>query len=673
MPPMPSPVIIIADNDFSGDCDGPMQMAMLFGSIDQGWGTALCVSDAINEVSAFAFATQMLYYGKYASVTLGRWTGSVHVADGLDRSYGDSSGTSIATNYPTPPGLAGSGIGIADAVGNMRLALSLASASSVVMFTGGPLSNYATLLQSGINHNGDGLPSGYSLVSAAVKLLVVMGGDYPNSAGLAGGAEYNFSNDTNSANYVASNWPTPIVFCGYTLGATFNVGALIQVNRPPDDITAYCLTTQVGPGGTRSSWDACAFLYALTGENYNGTNNFSLFGPGVNSVNGATGANSFSGGSSGATIANYGNVGQGVHYYLLQGTATTAQVTTAIDLLIASATSPSQPTPLFFAKINETSGTSIADSGSNASTHGSGTITGSTPPTFGDHYLDFTASTLGSNGQVAWTDANTTDLGFDATHPFTAVASMALVGGTEGNYATIFQRNRDGTVTGGDSSGLPPFWTIYTGAFNGGKVGLTLSDGSNFSQPLGPLANTSTWLTVAAGQDIVNNNVFMNWNTATTLGGANASPLLNTVGTGGGHLTIGNDGTPNEFTCHQIGNLRIYNTVLTRGQHSQCHFEPIEATVPTAGTTIQVVMPLYLRPPFTTSRGGWWVFVNGVRAGLAASAPSASGQTITLTMANVIHSGQTVTLAYYNGATVDSSSQRLQNFASFGVTNNSTA
>jgi len=135
----------------------------------------------------------------------------------------------------------------------------LAAATGLVDIVSiGLLNNLSDLLQSAA----DGISSltGLQLVAAKVNHLWVMGGLYSK------GAEHNF-NATSvgiaASSYVVSNWPTPITYLGYEVGATVLTGSTVSGLQPGD-----YLAQAMSDYGTfnRSSWDPMCGMVAIIGD-----------------------------------------------------------------------------------------------------------------------------------------------------------------------------------------------------------------------------------------------------------------------------------------------------------------------------------------------------------------------------------------------------------------------
>ena len=124
---------------------------------------------------------------------------------------------------------------------------------SVTIVTIGYLTNLRDLLISKADQYSP--LSGLELVDQKVRLLVTMGGDYPQ------GKEWNFIQDPEASKRAVENWPTKIIFVGYTLGLNILTGQTLQKAEESCPIRlAYQLHNNFSG---RPSWDQLAVLYAL--------------------------------------------------------------------------------------------------------------------------------------------------------------------------------------------------------------------------------------------------------------------------------------------------------------------------------------------------------------------------------------------------------------------------
>src|SRR5262249_29546666 len=104
-----------------------------------------------------------------------------------------------------------SGKNAPDATTIYRQALSRQPDYSVTISATGPLATLARLLDSPAD--GASPLAGRDLVARKVALLSVMGGRYPE------GKEWNFEQDPAAAARIVRDWPAPILFSGFEIGA----------------------------------------------------------------------------------------------------------------------------------------------------------------------------------------------------------------------------------------------------------------------------------------------------------------------------------------------------------------------------------------------------------------------------------------------------------------------
>lgn len=133
---------------------------------------------------------------------------------------------------------------------------------SVTIVTVGFLTNLAKLLQTKPDQYSK--LNGLELVRHKVKRLVSMAGKYPS------GKEFNILKDISSAQIVAKQWPTDIVFSGYEIGKKILTGIpLIHnediTNSPVKDVFRISINKSEEDKNGRKSWDETAVLVAVRG------------------------------------------------------------------------------------------------------------------------------------------------------------------------------------------------------------------------------------------------------------------------------------------------------------------------------------------------------------------------------------------------------------------------
>lgn len=138
-----------------------------------------------------------------------------------------------------------------------RKILSSQPDNSVTIVTVGYLTNLKNLLIS--EPDEFSRFGGSALVQRKVRVLVCMGGVYPK------GREWNFYQDTAASKKVVSSWPTPIIYCGYEIGAAIKTGSGLRVLPHNNPVRrSYELYNNLSD---RESWDQTAVLFAVRGGN----------------------------------------------------------------------------------------------------------------------------------------------------------------------------------------------------------------------------------------------------------------------------------------------------------------------------------------------------------------------------------------------------------------------
>ena len=142
-----------------------------------------------------------------------------------------------------------------DATKLYRKVLSSQPDTSVAIVTIGYMTNIAQLLQS--KPDAFSALNGQELVNKKVKKWVCMGGNFPE-----GGEECNTTSDAPTTKYAIDNWPRPILFCGYKIGAKINSGKRLPYLRAPNPVQrAFEVATCLGCCNT--SFDQAAVLAAV--------------------------------------------------------------------------------------------------------------------------------------------------------------------------------------------------------------------------------------------------------------------------------------------------------------------------------------------------------------------------------------------------------------------------
>lgn len=159
------------------------------------------------------------------------------------------------------------------AVDVYRKTLAGAADTSVTVLTVGFVTNLADLLRSGPDQYSS--LSGKELIKKKVKNYVTMAGLFPS------GKEFNVFQDSTSSYLVFRQWPTPILFSGFEIGAKIGTGQqtarLTTKDSPVQWAYEYNLETFSGQRvHSRPSWDHTAVLVAVRPA----TDYFYVNGPG---------------------------------------------------------------------------------------------------------------------------------------------------------------------------------------------------------------------------------------------------------------------------------------------------------------------------------------------------------------------------------------------------------
>lgn len=251
-----SPAVpVIFDTDMGPDYDDVGAMALLHAYADQGDAEILATVASTRYEGVAAVLNVLNTYFKRPDIPIAVPRGNAistkdfqHWTDSLIANYPHS----INLNKEVP-----------DAVALYRKILAQQPDHSVTIITVGFLTNVAALLQSDPDQYSD--LSGKELVEKKVQKLVSMAGKFPS------GREFNVHEDVQSAQYVAENWPTMIVFSGFEIGEKIKTGLpLIQnsaiQNSPVKDAYAISIPMSEGDKNGRMSWDQTAVLMAIKGH-----------------------------------------------------------------------------------------------------------------------------------------------------------------------------------------------------------------------------------------------------------------------------------------------------------------------------------------------------------------------------------------------------------------------
>jgi len=210
------PVRILFDTDMANDCDDAGALAVLHALADLGEVEILAVVTNRKDPSNASAA---------AVSAINHWYGRPGIPIGTDK---DGSKTPPKWNRPSSyapalrdefPNDARPDDEMPDALAIYREALASQPDGSVTICSVGALSNLEDLVRAEPD-----------LVESKVAKLLVMGGGFPRTAR----PETNIKLDPAAAVTVANEWPTPILWQGFEVGAAMSTGAELQ-DTPPEN------------------------------------------------------------------------------------------------------------------------------------------------------------------------------------------------------------------------------------------------------------------------------------------------------------------------------------------------------------------------------------------------------------------------------------------------------
>lgn len=252
--PPSSPVRLILDTDIGTDCDDAGALAMLHTLEQRGEANVLGV--AVNnqaDASVGAVAAINAIYGR-SNIPIGAYPGrEVGVTD-----------VPLYTKLARDTALYGHAVTrrnqVPTAVTLYRRILAEQPDGQTVIVSIGFLNNLHDLLASEADEI---CPlDGRQLVEQKVAHAVIMGGDFPD------GYEYNFTGE-NAGRFtspVLKQWPTPLLFAGYSLGECILSGpALAKLPEPHPVRRAYQQHHEDPLIHGRPSWDQTTILAAVRG------------------------------------------------------------------------------------------------------------------------------------------------------------------------------------------------------------------------------------------------------------------------------------------------------------------------------------------------------------------------------------------------------------------------
>lgn len=267
------PAKVLLDVDLAEDVDDAGAVAVLHALADRGEAEILGFTvSSKNEWVVPCLDAINTWYGRPDApigYQRGHQYGYLNTKD-ADRSTPSSYAEEVAKNFPHDLKRSSDA---PEASTLMRKLLAGQPDQSVTIVTVGFLTNLKNLLDSRPDESSP--LDGEALVKAKVKQWVCMGGIFPSGTFPNGGGEYNLMYDTVASVRAVNDWPTPVVFSGFDIGARVKVGSGLSRSPEANPVRA-CYRLYNGLKD-REAWDLTAVLYAVRGPREYWT----LSGPGV--------------------------------------------------------------------------------------------------------------------------------------------------------------------------------------------------------------------------------------------------------------------------------------------------------------------------------------------------------------------------------------------------------
>lgn len=229
------PVHVIFDTDMGNDIDDALALAMLhaFGNRGEGRLLAVTVTKDNPWASRFVSAVNTFYHRDFVPIGI--------VKNGMTPEEGNYNRQAEKFPHSTETH---------DAVELLRDTLLTQPDNSVVMIQVGFSTNLARLLAT---HK--------ELIAKKVKFLSIMAGDFSGT-----GPEYNVKIDIPSAQRLARDWPTPVIWSGFEVGKTIKFPARSILNdfrwaKLHPVVEGYKAYMKMPYD--RETWDLTSVLYAL--------------------------------------------------------------------------------------------------------------------------------------------------------------------------------------------------------------------------------------------------------------------------------------------------------------------------------------------------------------------------------------------------------------------------
>ena len=254
------PVRLIFDTDIGNDVDDVLALGMIHSLQSRGHCKLLAVTVTKDNPKAAAFADAVnTFYGN-PDVPIGAVRSGVTPEEGKFLKLADARDDG-KLRYPHD---LASGIDAPDAVPLLRQILASQPDHSVVLVQVGFFTNYCDLLASSSDEHSP--LSGKDLIEQKVRLLSIMAGSFQTIRDSNHYVEYNVMKDIPSAQKLARQWPTPIVWSGFEIGITATYPAT-SIERDYNYVSHHPLKEAyylyIPPPHDRPTWDLTSVLYGV--------------------------------------------------------------------------------------------------------------------------------------------------------------------------------------------------------------------------------------------------------------------------------------------------------------------------------------------------------------------------------------------------------------------------
>jgi inosine-uridine nucleoside N-ribohydrolase len=243
---------LLIDTDLGGDCDDAGALAIANVLMAEGRCQLLGVTHTTSSPYNLACLQAIDEYYHHPEIPLGAYRGPLFIAGPQYERFDKDMAKAFPNRYSE------SNQPAVEAVRLWRSLLSEAADQSITLVGIGPFRNLANLLRSPADEISP--LSGKELLERKVVESVFMAGDVERHHY----AEYNVREDIPSAQLVAENIPTPVVYLDFTRGEKVYCGQAFFEPGHENNPVAFAYTHYSNVA--RSSWDPLTVYYAIMGE-----------------------------------------------------------------------------------------------------------------------------------------------------------------------------------------------------------------------------------------------------------------------------------------------------------------------------------------------------------------------------------------------------------------------